>query len=192
MCWSTAGRRAGVLLESGQRPETAPVPGKKAGIWLAVGDGDKSRRSAPADTERPATDLPSAARDPSTPEAALETLDRAAFQTWSAPLDWKPDLRPVRDAWLSRAHGLGEALRSPARSARPFSGAFSDLGPDGSRCDLDLDGRRPSGISRRVKSFFPIRPDGPALFFDLTLFLTRTAHAPGHRLRQYQYALRHP
>ena len=121
---------AGILLESGQAPG--------GGLWLAVGIGI-NLAAAPEDSERPAASL-AAAGGAIMPEAALDTLI-AGFERWR--LRWLRDgFGPVRDAWLARAHGLGE--RCEARLAREtVSGTFADLGPDGSlRLDLDDGGRR--------------------------------------------------
>jgi len=121
---------AGILLESGQAPG--------GGIWLAVGIGI-NLAAAPEDSERPATAL-AAEGGAIGREAALEALV-AGFERWR--LRWLQDgFGPLRDAWLARAHGLGE--RCEARLAsETVSGTFADLGPDGSlRLDLDDGGRR--------------------------------------------------
>jgi BirA family biotin operon repressor/biotin-[acetyl-CoA-carboxylase] ligase len=121
---------AGILLESGQAPG--------GGLWLAAGIGI-NLAAAPEDSERPATSL---AGEGGTigREAALDGLV-AGFERWR--LRWLQDgFGPLRDAWLARAHGLGE--RCEARLAsETVSGTFADLGPDGAlRLDLDDGGRR--------------------------------------------------
>ena len=126
------GRKAcGLLLESGQRL----VPGNNRGIWLAVGVGI-NLASAPEDVERPATHLGASLH----PDAALETLS-AAFQTHLAR--WlEAGFDPIRNAWLARAHGLGDPCEARL-DGETVRGVFADLGHDGAlRLDLAGGGRR--------------------------------------------------
>jgi len=121
---------AGILLESGQAPG--------GGLWLAIGIGI-NLAAAPEDSERPATALAREGGEIGR-EAALDALI-AGFERWR--LRWLQDgFGPLRDAWLARAHGLGE--RCEARlTGETLSGTFADLGPDGAlRLDLDDGGRR--------------------------------------------------
>ncbi|MCC5995322.1 MAG: biotin--[acetyl-CoA-carboxylase] ligase [Oceanicaulis sp.] len=122
-------KAAGILLESGAHPA--------GGLWLAVGVGVNLAHH-PDDAERPATDLSvhGARLDPGD---ALATL-AARFEHWRAR--WAADgFAPLREAWLSRAHGLGE--RCTARlDGETVEGVFADLAEDGSlRLDLK-DGTR--------------------------------------------------
>lgn len=135
----------GILLESG------PAPG--GGLWLAVGIGVNLAHH-PDDAERPATSLAShgVTADP----AHAGTRLAHHFDTWLQR--WQTHgFAPIRDAWLARAHGLGE--RATARlENETIEGVFVDLMPDGAlRLDL-ADG------TRRVISagdvFFPALAKG--------------------------------
>ena len=122
---------SGILLESGQAPG--------GGLWLAVGIGI-NLAAHPDDAERPATSLAAATGASLHRETALSLLVEAFEQ---ARQRWLRDgFGPVRDAWLARAHGLGE--RCEARlEGETVRGVFADLAPDGSlRMDLDNGGRR--------------------------------------------------
>lgn len=119
----------GILLESGAHPE--------GGLWLAVGIGINLVHH-PEDSERPATNLSDHGAS-LTPEDAVELLAQR-FEHWRQV--WARDgFAPLRDAWLSRAWGLGE--RCTARlDGETIEGVFADLAEDGSlRLDLN-DGRR--------------------------------------------------
>ncbi|OLF73049.1 biotin--protein ligase [Maricaulis sp. W15] len=127
----TGGRKvAGILLESG------PAPG--GGLWLAVGIGI-NLAEAPDDAERPATALARHGRTLAPDDALVTLID--AFererQAWHLA-----GFGPIRDRWLTRAHGLGE--RCEARlEGETVKGVFADLGPDGAlRLDLVGGGRR--------------------------------------------------
>lgn len=119
----------GILLESG------PAPG--GGLWLAVGVGVNLAHH-PEDSERPATSL-AAHGAKADPAHAGERLAHH-FDTWLSR--WQVSgFAPIRDAWLARAHGLGE--KAAARlETETVEGVFVDLMPDGSlRLDL-ADGTR--------------------------------------------------
>jgi len=121
---------SGILLESGVA--------SGGGLWLAVGIGI-NLAAAPDDVERPATSLANSDQA-ITPEDALKILIES-FEKYR--LRWLRDgFGPIRDAWLSRAYGLGE--RCEARlTGETVTGTFADLGPDGAlRLDLDGGGRR--------------------------------------------------
>ncbi|KAA5805177.1 biotin--[acetyl-CoA-carboxylase] ligase [Alkalicaulis satelles] len=126
-----AGRKAaGILLESGAHPA--------GGLWLAVGIGINLAHH-PDDAERPATDL-SLHGERLDPDAALRTLAQR-FEHWRAR--WAADgFAPLREAWLARAHGLGE--RCTARlEGETVEGVFADLAEDGAlRLDLKDGARR--------------------------------------------------
>ncbi|MFW6413335.1 MAG: biotin--[acetyl-CoA-carboxylase] ligase [Oceanicaulis sp.] len=121
---------SGILLESGAHPE--------GGLWLAVGIG-VNLAAHPDDSERPATDL-SVHGARLSPEDAVRTL-AARFDHWTSK--WAASgFAPLREAWLARAHGLGE--RCTVRlDAETIEGVFADLAPDGAlRLDLPGGGRR--------------------------------------------------
>ncbi len=120
---------SGILLESGAHRE--------GGLWLAVGIGVNLAHH-PEDAERPATDLASHGGQIS-PDEAIEVLARR-FDHWRTV--WANEgFAPIREAWLSRAWGLGE--RCTARlEGETLEGVFADLAEDGAlRLDLN-DGRR--------------------------------------------------
>lgn len=120
---------AGILLESGWSVDKR--------LWLAVGIGI-NLKTHPIETEWPATNLSEAVIDLSTVDA-LHTLI-SAFDTWKDR--WHSHgFTSLRDAWLSRAHGLGETCHVRLAD-EALKGTFSDLMPDGSlRLDL-ADGSR--------------------------------------------------
>jgi BirA family biotin operon repressor/biotin-[acetyl-CoA-carboxylase] ligase len=86
---------AGILLESG--------PG-----WLTVGIGI-NLAAFPDSTEFPATSLAAVGVTPLPPDVAL-TMLAARFDHWY--VTWMRDgFGPLRTVWLSRAQGLGHAIR---------------------------------------------------------------------------------
>ena len=121
---------AGILLESGQA--------KDGSYWLAVGIG-VNLVANPEESERPSTHLAlhGQALDAQT---ALTRL-ASAFDQWR--MRWAEfGFSPLRDAWLRRAHGLGEACVARL-DHETVSGVFADLTPEGSlRLDLPDGGRR--------------------------------------------------
>lgn len=121
---------AGILLESGAAPG--------GGLWLAIGIGI-NLAEAPDDAERPATALARHGRSLA-PEDALVTLI-TAFERERE--DWHlGGFGPIRDRWLTRAHGLGQRCEARLEN-ETVSGTFADLGPDGAlRLDLVGGGRR--------------------------------------------------
>ena len=87
---------SGVLIESGTRGDGL--------LWLAIGVG-VNLKTAPHDTERPATALADHLRADVAaalaPEAALEVL-ASAFDRWLSL--WESQgFGPIRDAWSARA-----------------------------------------------------------------------------------------
>ncbi len=93
---------AGILLES-----ESGSGGKPA--WLAAGIG-VNLKTFPADTEFPATALTELGIRPPEPKDALLHL-AAAFAKWYEV--WRAQgFSPVREAWLSRAAGLGKRIRA--------------------------------------------------------------------------------
>ncbi|XBQ15605.1 MAG: biotin--[acetyl-CoA-carboxylase] ligase [Oceanicaulis sp.] len=123
-------KTSGILLESGAH--------QAGGLWLAVGIGVNLAHH-PEDSERPATDF-SVHGASLTPEAALETLS-GRFEHWRLQHQ-REGFAPLRQAWLSRAHGLGE--RCTVRlEGETLEGVFADLAEDGAlRLDLPGGGRR--------------------------------------------------
>ncbi|MGP1274604.1 MAG: biotin--[acetyl-CoA-carboxylase] ligase [Caulobacterales bacterium] len=130
----------GILLESGNAPG--------GGLWLAVGIGVNLAHH-PEDAERPATSLAAYGVKADPAEAGQHLAEH--FDIWLQR--WQQSgFAPLRDAWLARAHGLGEKATARLES-ETVEGVFVDLMPDGAlRLDL-ADG------SRRVISagdvFFP-------------------------------------
>lgn len=98
-------KAAGILVESGSRPDGR--------LWLAVGIGINLAH-APQDVERPAAAFSEfMAAPPPTPRAALDVL-AARFDHWLA-LWISEGFAPIARAWTERAHGLG----SPCEARLP-------------------------------------------------------------------------
>jgi BirA family biotin operon repressor/biotin-[acetyl-CoA-carboxylase] ligase len=111
---------AGVLVESGQRPE--------GGLWLAIGTGINLLK-APEHAERPAITLSAATlTPPPEPRVALEGL-AAAFADWLEVWDEK-GFAAIAAAWTERAQGLGQAcsVRLPTET---IEGVAEGLDSDG-------------------------------------------------------------
>jgi BirA family transcriptional regulator, biotin operon repressor / biotin---[acetyl-CoA-carboxylase] ligase len=89
---------AGILIESLADP-------KGSGLAAIIGIGINVS-SAPSDTGRPATALGAAPADCSRVFGALA----AAFESWRGRWDEGKGFASVREAWLARAHVLGEAV----------------------------------------------------------------------------------
>ncbi len=110
---------AGVLLEAAPDPE-AP----EDALRIVIGVGMNVAR-APDDLDRPVTSL-GAVMDRAPPDPARVAVDLiAAFDeglaTWTAH-----GFTPIRAAWLTRGHRVGEPL-----AAGDVTGTFLDLAPDG-------------------------------------------------------------
>jgi BirA family biotin operon repressor/biotin-[acetyl-CoA-carboxylase] ligase len=90
-------KAAGILVESGQRPDGR--------LWLAVGVG-VNLAQAPEGTERPATSFAAHGSNPPTPRQALERLSEA-FDGWLGAWD-AHGFSGIAEAWTVRAHGLGQ------------------------------------------------------------------------------------
>lgn len=111
---------AGILLES-----QAASDGKVD--WLIVGIG-VNLVSFPELTEYPATSLAAAGAEiiaPLTMLSAITTRFERWYECWN-----RDGFAPLRDAWLQRVQGLGEAIR--VRLARSeMTGRFAGLDPAG-------------------------------------------------------------
>ncbi len=110
---------AGILLESGAAPG--------GGHWLAVGIGI-NLKNAPVDLPYPATclgdHLTNAKPAPSLQEIFESVI--TAFESWRIQLR-DEGFAPLRLAWLARAHGLGQPMRTSSGRA----GVFEDLSTNG-------------------------------------------------------------
>lgn len=130
----------GILLES------ADAPGQI--VQLVVGIGI-NLAAAPDIPERPAISLAALGAGLDV-DAALDLLV-ARFEHWRSV--WARDgFTPIRDAWLSRAHGVGQRCLVRLET-ETLEGVFTDLAADGS-LKLELAG----GHSRLISAgdvFFP-------------------------------------
>jgi BirA family biotin operon repressor/biotin-[acetyl-CoA-carboxylase] ligase len=111
---------AGILLESESGPEGTAA-------WLAIGIG-VNLAAFPDDTDLPATSLKAlGATPPPLKDALLDLAD--AFAKWYEA--WRgAGFAPVREAWLSRAQGLGKRIR--VRLAKEtIMGVFRDIDDTG-------------------------------------------------------------
>ncbi len=110
---------AGILLESGVSPN--------GGHWIAIGIGINVQ-SAPKDLPYAATafaeHLKPGVQIPA-PEVVLPQLIES-FEGWYKRF-MAEGFAPLRLAWLARAHGLGQALRTSSGE----EGIFEDLSVDG-------------------------------------------------------------
>jgi len=115
-----AGRKsAGILVESGQRPDQR--------LWLAVGIG-VNLAAAPEGLERPATSLKAHGARPIPPREALDRLAQA-IEGWLAVWDAQ-GFAAIAEAWTIRAHGLGEACVARL-GAETVQGVAEGLDVDG-------------------------------------------------------------
>jgi BirA family biotin operon repressor/biotin-[acetyl-CoA-carboxylase] ligase len=116
-------KASGILLDSGALPGGA-------GTWAALAFG-VNLAAAPKAIDQPTISLREAmAPDMRTPEpleffAALRTR----LEGWAARLTTE-GFEPLRLAWLSRAHGLGQTARV-MQGAEPITGQFAGLSPRG-------------------------------------------------------------
>lgn len=111
---------AGILLESESQADGAAS-------WLAVGIG-VNLASFPEDAEFPAVSLATAGIEPPPPKDALLHL-AAAFAKWYET--WRTaGFAPVREAWLSRASGVGSRIRVRLASEE-ISGVFQGIDDSG-------------------------------------------------------------
>jgi BirA family transcriptional regulator, biotin operon repressor / biotin---[acetyl-CoA-carboxylase] ligase len=125
-----AGRKiAGILLESRGTPDTLD--------WLIVGIG-VNVAEFPEDSAWPATSI-AALGGAAEVERALETLAARLdhwYRLWLAE-----GFTPLRQAWLARAHALGETLKIK-RNGDEREGKFAGLDPSGALVLEVADGRR--------------------------------------------------
>jgi BirA family transcriptional regulator, biotin operon repressor / biotin---[acetyl-CoA-carboxylase] ligase len=126
---------AGILLES--------ESGAEGLEWLAIGIG-VNLAAFPEDTDLPAVSLKALGVEPPTPRQALPGL-AAAFAKWYEI--WRTaGFAPLREAWLSRASGLGRRIR--VRLAKEeFAGTFRDIDEAGA-----LVVGLPQGVTRVVSA----------------------------------------
>ncbi len=120
---------AGILLESGVAPG--------GGHWLAVGVGI-NLQYAPTDLPYPATCLGDHLRDGKAIPATQSVLDAlmTAFEGWRIRLR-DEGFAPLRLAWLARAYGLGQ----PLRTSSDETGVFEDLSSNGALVLRQMSGR---------------------------------------------------
>ncbi len=120
---------AGILLESRGTPETLD--------WLVAGIG-LNVAETPEKANWPATSLAALGGDPSV-ERALEMV-AGRFDHWYR-LWLGAGFAPLREAWLARAHALGETLRIK-RNGDEREGKFVGLDPSGALVLQLADSRR--------------------------------------------------
>lgn len=132
-----AGKKiAGILLES----ETGS---DGTAAWLAIGIG-VNLKAYPEDTDLPATAVAAlGAPAPSPQDALLDLAD--AFAKWYEA--WREaGFAPVREGWLSRAHGLGMRIRVRL-AGEELAGVFRDIDAAGALV-LGL----PGGVMREISA----------------------------------------
>lgn len=128
-------------------PNDVLIDGEKAGGILVESSSGSGRLSAvigiglnvaasPAALDRPATYLRAHGRCPEPRELLHHIAD--AMDRWIATWDEARGFAAVREAWLNRAHPIGERL-SINTGAERVSGAFLGLDPEGALL-LDAEG----------------------------------------------------
>lgn len=110
----------GILVES-----AAGEGGRLA--WVVLGFG-ANLAAAPVAAERPVAALAEYAPAPEPEQAAAAILDRLG--AWER-VQAKGGFRPVRDAWLARAHPVGTALSVRWGNGAESRGRFAGLSDDG-------------------------------------------------------------
>lgn len=129
-------------------PNDILVDGAKAGGILIESSASSARlaavigiglnvASSPALPDRPATHLAAHGECPE-PSALLEAV-ADAMGAWLATWDEGRGFAAVREAWLNRAHPIGERMSINTGSERA-SGAFLGLDPEGALL-LEVEGR---------------------------------------------------
>ncbi len=114
-------KASGILLES-------ESTGGAEVSWLAIGIG-LNLVDFPKDTPYPATSLQAESGFACSVEQALSAL-AAAFDKWYATWQQPAGFAAIRQAWLSRARGLGEEI-TVRLSDETLVGTFEDLSADG-------------------------------------------------------------
>ncbi len=128
-------KAAGLLLESASSTGETPD-------WVVIGIG-VNLASHPADTDFPATSLAAEGAPEVTPEAMRDVIC-LRFLSWVAT--WRSlGFAPVRQAWLERAHGLGQPVTANL-GGETVEGIFHTLDADGA---LVL---RQNGDERRISA----------------------------------------
>jgi len=111
-----------------------------AGDTLVLGVGI-NLVSHPGDTRYPATDLYAEGAEEVAVSRALQEFCGAFLQRYHG---WREHgFEPLREAWLSRARGIGEDLSVEIEGTR-FDGVFRTIDETGALC-LDLD---PAGVKK--------------------------------------------
>jgi len=140
-------KAAGILLESAADPERGRI------AWVAIGIG-VNLAVYPEDTPYPATSL-MAAGAALTPDKALVRL-AAAFEHWRGVWAEGEGFSAIRNAWLARAKGLGEAI-TVRLSNETLEGRFDGLDETGALVLASKSG------TRRISAgevFFASMPPG--------------------------------
>ena len=123
---------AGILLESALG--RAPVVD-----WVVLGIGVNLAHHPGLGPPRPSTSLSAAGAPPIEPAEALERI-LGALARWRTM--WEGQGFPaIREAWLTRAHGLGGPIRVSS-GKKQFVGTFEGLDADGSLMLLEGGGAR--------------------------------------------------
>lgn len=141
------GKVAGILLE--RVVEDAPA-GTSPGAWLVLGIGVNLATAPPTEALFPALSLQDLGCGP-TADSLLERL-AGAVESWL--VRWRDEgFAPVRDAWLTRALGLGAAITVRLSPNQSLEGRFEGLDPAGHLILLQSDGHRRQIAAGDV--FFP-------------------------------------
>ncbi len=113
-------KTAGILLEAGAMGGTGMD-------WLVIGIGVNVAEH-PTDTEYPATSLAAEGGDGLD---AVQVLEAVCLELADGLALWQVEgFRPVRGAWLERAHGLGGPI-TVRLEKETIEGTFADLDTDG-------------------------------------------------------------
>lgn len=112
---------AGILLES------SGTAGAEVS-WVAIGMG-LNLAHHPEGLEYPATSLAAMGAGTVTPDEVLDALARS-FDSWLTKWRGVQGFATIREAWLKRAQGLGEAI-TVRLAQESFEGTFEGLAPDG-------------------------------------------------------------
>lgn len=124
---------AGILLDSGSLGH--------GGVWASLAFG-VNLAAAPHNLDQPTTSVRDLLPPDAPAPAPLEFLKclRPRLEAWAARIE-REGFEPLRQAWLKRAHGLGQQARV-VQGAETLEGRIAGLSPRG---ELELDtaaGRR--------------------------------------------------